>query len=87
MSGRAWSEDLQCEFESWQVDEPRELLLRLPVDCYCDMTGAIKVAKFLMPDVNKVVILSGGKLSMLYVLLGEKWHSVDLSICPDAARH
>lgn len=87
MKEAAWSEDLQCHFESWQIGDPRELILRLPADCCCDMTGAIKVAKSLLPDVDKIIVMAGGKLDVLYAIVGKNWKCADLRVDYTAARH
>lgn len=69
---------LQCHFISWTVGSHDTLVLRLPDDNYCDMGGAIEIAKVLMPDVRVIVVEEGSSSEKPWYVLGDdaKWRCV-----------
>jgi hypothetical protein len=65
---------LQCECERlvFPVDgNIVEMHLR-DGDC-CEMTGAIKVAEMLRPEVKKILTFSGTKADTVYLKTGRRW--------------
>lgn len=61
-----WSEALQCEWLGWRVVGEYALALDLPDGNCCDMTGAIKTAEALMPEVVRIVSFQGGENDTIY---------------------
>ncbi|EIC23403.1 hypothetical protein [Thiorhodovibrio frisius] len=66
MSNDCWNKDLQCRWQSWRVVGDRHLALDLPDMNCCDMGGAIKIAQYLYPDVDKIDTFSGGQPDTKY---------------------
>lgn len=71
-----WSEELQCRYISWTATNQTTLMLRTP-DKYnkCDMSGCIRIAKQLMPNVAKIIVADGDKVACVYTRKGIKWTS------------
>lgn len=71
-----WSEDLQCRYVSWTAESQTTLILKTP-DQYnkCDMSGCIRSAKQVMPDVSKIIVFEGDNLGCVYTRKGIKWTS------------
>jgi hypothetical protein len=71
-----WNEELQCRYMSWMADDLTTLILKTP-DQYnkCDMAGCIRVAKNIMPEVTKIVVMEGAKKGSVYTKRGVKWTS------------
>lgn len=71
-----WSEELQCRYISWTASNLTTLMLRTPdKNNKCDMSGCIRIAKHLMPDVAKIIVVDGDKISWVYTRKGIKWTS------------
>lgn len=72
-----WSDDLVCEWVSWEVAEstPNTLVLRMADGHCCDMGGAIRIGKALMPDVRRIVTISGAKPDTVYVCGNGGWEA------------
>lgn len=72
-----WSDDLICEWNSWEVHgtKPKTLVLRLAPGHCCDMGGAIHVAQGLMPEVETVITYSGDKPDTVYFREGNDWQA------------
>ena len=54
MNNLCWNDELQCHWSAWRVISERHLALDLPPHNSCDMSGAIRIAQFLCPDVDKI---------------------------------
>jgi hypothetical protein len=61
---------------SWTADNQITLVLKTP-DRYntCDMSGCIRTAKQVMPDVAKIIVYEGDQLGCVYTRKGIKWTS------------
>lgn len=70
---KAWSKPLICHWKSWTVVNAKHLLLELPADNYCDMDGAVRVAKYLLPGVEVVSVYVDSALDMTYAKHREGW--------------
>lgn len=78
--GCAWSKDLQCFFEGWDVPNiPRALFLYLPPNNACDMGGTIKVAKAILPSVRRIIVFQGDKPDIAYIKRKGRWKAYDAS--------
>lgn len=72
-----WSKDLACEWLSWEVgkSDSKTLILRLAQGHCCDMSGAIRTAQALMPEVEIIATFSGGSPDTTYVLTEKGWRA------------
>lgn len=72
-----WNETLCCRWNSWRVISESYLVLNLPYQNVPDMTGTIKIAEMLSPNVERVYVESGGILNVLYRFNhdNEKWEA------------
>ena len=72
MNHLLFNEDLKCHWNSWIVISERHLVLDLPNHNVCDMGGAIKIAKFLCPDVERIDAYTGGSLGVQYLYVSDE---------------
>jgi len=79
MSNLCWNEDLQCHWNAWRVIGRRHLVLELPAQNCCDMRGAIKIAQYLCPDVDKIDTYCAGIPDTRYRFDSddEKWEALN----------
>jgi hypothetical protein len=68
MTSRRYDLDLKCAWTSWSVTGEQSLRLDMPPSHCCDMTGAIRVARRLMPDVTMIESFAGGERDTAYQL-------------------
>lgn len=61
-----WSEALHCHWDSWRVVNESHLILDLPYQNVPDMSGTIKIAQILSPNVDRIDVYSGGLLNVQY---------------------
>ncbi len=73
---------LQCAFHAWRVIGKNELALDLPPGNCCDMTGAIDIAKKIMPDAMRIMTLSGAVPDTEYLFYRGRW----MAICHGSGR-
>lgn len=66
-------QELQCDFTSWTKVDDNELHLTLPPGNACDMAGAIRVAKVILPSVDAIIVLENGCIQVIYYVLDGKW--------------
>jgi hypothetical protein len=72
-----WNEKLRCHWDSWRVISESHLILVLPYKNVPDMSGTIKIAKFLSPNVDRVDVYSGGILNVQYFgNYNQKWEAL-----------
>lgn len=72
-----WNETLRCQWDSWRVISESHLILDLPNQNVPDMSGTIKIAKFLNPNVDRVDVYSGGILNVQYFgNYNQKWEAL-----------
>lgn len=64
--GKTWSKELMCEFSGWDVFDNESLILRTPENNYCDMDGAINMAKRIFPNVSHIATKVGGIVDTCY---------------------
>jgi hypothetical protein len=48
---------LQCRWMTWGVWDSETLVLTLPAQNVPDMTGTIRVATFLLPEVKRILVV------------------------------
>lgn len=83
-----FSEELQCFWRSWSVLAENILRLELPPGSCTDMSGAIRVAKVLLPDVAAIYVFGDGKPDICYARLreDEPWQAFypqpETAFCP-----
>lgn len=65
---------LQCKWKCWWVIAEGELALDMPENNCCDMTGAIEIAKVLMPGVWRIATYAGGEPDTEYQLVRDVNH-------------
>jgi hypothetical protein len=70
MNNGTWDQDLSCCWLSIESLPAKTLRITLAEGNCCDMDGAIRFAKKLMPDVARIVTMSGGHLDTHYSLGG-----------------
>lgn len=72
-----WSRDLMCNWIAWEASETEAttLLLKLEDGHACDMSGAIRVAQNLMPNVECISVFSGAHLDIVYRHSTDGWTS------------
>jgi hypothetical protein len=70
-----WSNDLQCQWQSWSVVKANRLRLDLPPSNCCDMSGAIRLGTMLMAHVNVIFTYSGALLDVVYVKTTTGWEA------------
>lgn len=68
-----WSEELGCEWLSWEYIGNRTIQLKIPAGQCTDMSGCIKLAFALDQNVKAIYVQSGGGLINVYKLIGNKW--------------
>lgn len=69
-----FSDDLKCFWRSIEVAGENRIRIHLQEGNCTDMSGAIKVATALMPDVTHIYTYSGAGLDSVYVKdNGRKW--------------
>jgi hypothetical protein len=68
MIGSTYSEILHTTFNGWRVLNNGELALDMPADCCCDMRGAIKIAKNIMPTVWRIATFADNQPDIEYRL-------------------
>ena len=78
MAELPWSKDLQCHWIRWHQSSASEVRLDLPENECCDMNGAIRTAKVLMPRVSSIQTYEGGLPSTLYQRRGNEWTAFDV---------
>jgi hypothetical protein len=67
------NQDLQCRWRSISALDGNAILIELP-ECNCvDMSGAIKVCEFLMPEVEIIYVEEGKVLDNVYVKKHGEW--------------
>lgn len=49
-----WNSELQCFWNSWRCIDEKTLYLILGTDSCCDMGGAIRLGKTLLPTVARI---------------------------------
>lgn len=76
LSDGVYSSALQCHWLRWRVVGPRALAVDVPAGDCVDMTGAIRVAKALMPNVAVIHTLCGGEVDTMYSRVGKEWRAV-----------
>lgn len=62
------SADLQCKWERWEVVGDSGLAVFVPEGNATDMSGTIRAAKSLMPDVSIVGVYWGRQLDVVYFM-------------------
>jgi hypothetical protein len=73
-----WSDELQCFWITWQsTPDPETIMLSLPPDNCCDMNGAIKLAKSLIPKVKNIMVWEGDEVGTCYLNIEGKWEARD----------
>jgi hypothetical protein len=73
----SYNETLRCHWDSWRVISESHLILYLPHNNVPDMSGTIKIAKFLSPNVDRVDVYSGCDLEIQYFgNYNQKWKSL-----------
>lgn len=60
-----WNETLQCGWLMWIAEGERELMLMVPEGHRPDMTGCIRLASALMPEVRTVKVYDKGDQTAL----------------------
>ena len=68
-----YRELLGCGLRAIEIVNDSYVVLRLPPKHCCDMDGAIKLAKFVQPDVDYIVTYSGDLRDTRYVLKENGW--------------
>ena len=73
-----WSSDLQCFWLKWEAFGEDSIKLFLPTDNCCDMGGAIKVAKEIVPGVAVIQVYVGDKVDIRYERIPSgQWEAYD----------
>jgi hypothetical protein len=67
MSNGTWSKDLACNWVSIHDLGDNTIRLNLVDGHCCDMDGAIMFAKKVMPEVSRIVTMSGEKRDTQYI--------------------
>lgn len=73
-----WSSLLQCRWKQWSAKDNETLILSLPEHNACDMSGCIKSAQAIMPNVAEIIVFSGSKKNTCYRKRNSKWESFKL---------
>ena len=67
---------LMCSWHQWRVTAVGRLELEIKAGHCTDMTGAIRVGRRLMPDVQEIIVVSGGVPDIVYRRDGELWQGI-----------
>ena len=70
------NEIIKCGINSIDVEDESTISFYLPDGHHADMAGAIKIAKFICPDVKKIKTYSGFEPTISYVFKNDDWKSV-----------
>lgn len=68
-----WNDDLYCHWRRIEVNDPGVISLYFPEDDCCDMSGAIRFCKRIMPDVHTIYCWSGGVKDNAYFYRHGEW--------------
>lgn len=74
-----WNEDLMCNWFGLLVPAPGHVVLLIKPLNSTDMSGAVKVATAVMPDVKQIVVAVGGtgEVDVAYFLSNGEWSAGD----------
>lgn len=74
---------LMCGLEAIYVKSGVEVYIALPDGNCCDMNGAIKLAKFMLPTVTSIKVFSGKKFDCEYRFKNGSWSCLDYPSAPE----
>lgn len=69
---------LMCSWAKWEVMSLTQLAVHVKPGNCTDMTGAIRIGKYLMPQVKSIAVFSGDALNIVYRVDHDKrWWAYD----------
>lgn len=68
-----FNDTLQCYFRGCRIFSDTKIALYLGDESACDMSGAIKMAEMLLPNVRRIVAFSGEVPNVVYELRNGVW--------------
>jgi hypothetical protein len=71
----AWSDVLQCYWESIYPLGKEMLVIRVPTDGGPDMLGAVDLANFVMPEATMICVMNPDGPQMTYFKQGTTWQA------------
>ena len=71
--GYFWSKQMICFWRGLKIVSDSQMDIHLGPHSYCDMKGAIKLAKAVLPSVKKIITFQLDKPDTIYHKSGEKW--------------
>lgn len=69
----SYSEDLKCKFLAWIADGFGVLYLYLPKNNTADSRGVVKVGKTILPSVQEIRVVVGGRYDCVYEMDGKSY--------------
>lgn len=78
IDGKPFSNVLKCFWTAIRAGDSGVILMELPRNSCTDMSGAIKVAEMLDPDVLQIHVTAGGVPDSFYAKSNGKWQAYNV---------
>lgn len=73
-----FNDNLQCYLQGARIDGKKTCYLYLSEHSVASMTGAIKVASFLLPSVERIITMAHNNPDTMYKKENGKWKAYDM---------